>query len=139
MRRRPAAAVVRSSRLTADGQPTVSVCRGCCCGLVDDRPSAQAADSLAELRRTLRSHATVRVTDCLDVCDMADVVVVNPSPAARARGARAVWLARVLDAELVQDVVAWVHAGGPGRVERPAALDPHVFQPSRRVREAAEI
>jgi (2Fe-2S) ferredoxin len=73
------------------------------------------------------------VTDCLDVCERSNVVVVSPSTAGRGAGGRPVWLGEVLHPDLVQAVVEWVRAGGPGFVEAPDELRHHVFRPSRRV------
>ncbi len=86
--------------------------------------SAQAA--------RLREVAPVRISDCLDVCDQANVVVVRPSAAGRAAGARPVWLGLVNDPAATEDVASWVRAGGPGIAPRPEILDLHVFTPPRR-------
>ncbi|MYS46783.1 (2Fe-2S) ferredoxin domain-containing protein, partial [Streptomyces sp. SID5998] len=53
----------------------VVVCRDCCCGT-----SKVAGDHAAQTAR-LRAAAPVRISDCLDVCDQANVVVVQPSAA----------------------------------------------------------
>ncbi|MDQ1723819.1 MAG: hypothetical protein QOG52_847, partial [Frankiaceae bacterium] len=77
-------------------------------------------------------------TDCLDVCEMSNVLIVSPSPAAREAGARAVWLGRVLADSTIDDVVAWAVAGGPGCAEPPVGVEVSSFTPARRVREAGE-
>lgn len=64
----------------------------------------------------------MRVSDCLDVCAQSNVVVVQPSPAARGAGARPVWFGLVLDDTVVDDIVAWVGNGGPGRAPISDAL-----------------
>ena len=69
---------------------------------------------------------------------MSNVVIVNPSPAARTGGARALWLGRVLTDDSIDDLVSWAVAGGPGRAEPPASLADISFSPARRVREAGE-
>ncbi|MEU2223928.1 (2Fe-2S) ferredoxin domain-containing protein [Streptomyces sp. NPDC018347] len=105
----------------------VVVCRGCCCGT----PKVTGVDHAAQTAR-LRAEVPVRVSDCLDVCDQANVVVVQPSAAARAAGARPVWLGLVNDADVVEDVVTWVRAGGPGVAPRPDILDLYAFAPPSR-------
>jgi (2Fe-2S) ferredoxin len=90
------------------------------------------------LRAEVTPGGRLRVTDCLDVCERSNVMVVSPSAAGRRAGGRPVWLGEVLHPDVVAAVLAWVGAGGPGGADRPAELDHHVFTPSRRVREAVE-
>ncbi|MFB4315830.1 (2Fe-2S) ferredoxin domain-containing protein [Actinomadura sp. 21ATH] len=85
-------------------------------------------DQLARLTEAV----PVRVSHCLDVCERANVIVVQPSSAGRARGARPVWLGLVNDSAATEDIVAWVRAGGPGLAEPPAVLDLYSFTPPRR-------
>ncbi|MDD7967187.1 hypothetical protein [Actinomycetospora lemnae] len=115
--------------------PTLTVCRGCCCGTARKHPEV---DHRAQLARFRATGASVRVTDCLDACAYSNVVVVSPSRAGRAAGARPVWLFGVLDAETEDEVVAWVDAGGPGVADPPGMLDLRVFSPSRKVRAAVD-
>lgn len=107
----------------------VTVCRDCCCGSpkVTD---IDHAEQTARLGRTAR----VRLSECLDVCDRANVIVVRPSAAGRAAGARRVWLGLVNDLAVTENVAAWVRAGGPGVAVRPEVLDLHAFIPPRRAR-----
>ncbi|PJE99640.1 hypothetical protein CUT44_03840 [Streptomyces carminius] len=115
---------------------TVTVCRGCCCGSAKV-PGLDHAAQLRDLRRALEGTATVRVTDCLDACEQANVIVVQPSPAGRAAGGRPVWLGLVNDpgpADDIADITAWVERGGPGLADPPGILDLHAFTPSRRIR-----
>ncbi|MGA5493818.1 (2Fe-2S) ferredoxin domain-containing protein [Streptomyces cinereoruber] len=105
----------------------VVVCRDCCCGT----SKVTGIDHTAQAAR-LRAEAPVRVSACLDVCDQANVVVVQPSSAGRAAGARPVWLGLVNDPEATEDIAAWVRAGGPGVAPRPAILDLYGFAPPRR-------
>ncbi|SDO77310.1 hypothetical protein SAMN05660199_02569 [Klenkia soli] len=116
--------------------PTLTVCRGCCCGRVEKHPGT---DHRAQLTALQRGTARVRVVDCLDACERSNVVVVSPSPAGRAAGARPVWLGGVLDEETTADVLRWVADGGPGIAEPPDFLDLQIFSPSRRVRAEAEL
>lgn len=96
------------------------------------------AAQLATLRSELAGVAQVRVVDCLDACEQADVVVVQPSPAGRAAGGRPVWLGLVNDPDATADIATWVRAGGPGLSKPPEILDLYGFSPSRRVRRGVE-
>lgn len=119
---------------------TVTVCRGCCCGTDRKHPGVDHAGQVSALVAGLAGSGRVRVTDCLDACERSNVVVVGPSPDGRRAGARPVWLANVLHPETVDEVVAWVQAGGPGVEDPPGLLDLCVFSPSRRARaEAGEV
>lgn len=112
---------------TADPAPSrVVVCRDCCCG------SPKVTGDHAAQTARLRAAVPVRVSDCLDVCDQANVIVVQPSAAARAAGARPVWLGLVNDADATEDIVDWVRAGGPGIAPQPSILDLYAFTPPRR-------
>lgn len=112
--------------------PTLTVCRDCCCGTARKHPETDHAAQLARFRAAAR----VRVSDCLDACAYSNVVVVSPSPAGRAAGARPVWLFGVLDADTEDEVLAWVAAGGPGIADPPGMLDLRIFTPARRIRAA---
>ncbi|KOV78492.1 hypothetical protein [Nocardia sp. NRRL S-836] len=97
--------------------PKITVCRGCCCGTARKHPDVDHDHQLAVLRSRL--GRAVRVADCLDACEVSNVVVVVPGPAARAAGARPVWVGSVLADEAVDGVVEWVEAGGPGSAAAP--------------------
>ncbi|MEV5132155.1 (2Fe-2S) ferredoxin domain-containing protein, partial [Streptomyces sp. NPDC053705] len=60
MSRRP-----RKAAGTGPSRPTVSVCRGCCCG-TPKIPGVDHAGQLAQLRGALDGAATVRAVECLD-------------------------------------------------------------------------
>ncbi|GGY15299.1 (2Fe-2S) ferredoxin domain-containing protein [Streptomyces djakartensis] len=114
----------------AGGAPCrIVVCRDCCCG----SRKVTGVDHAAQTER-LRAAAPVRVSDCLDVCDQANVIVVQPSAEGRAAGARPVWLGLVNDPAATEDVVSWVREGGPGVAPRPEILDLYVFTPLTRRR-----
>ncbi|MBR7825032.1 hypothetical protein KDK95_01850 [Actinospica sp. MGRD01-02] len=117
---------------------TVTVCRGCCCGRPEKNPGTDHRAQLTTLRERLGAHR-VRVSDCLDVCEQSNVIVVSPAPAARADGARPVWLGLIHDADAVADIADWIQAGGPGLAEPPAILDLYRFAPSRRIRAESGI
>ncbi|MGW5475469.1 (2Fe-2S) ferredoxin domain-containing protein [Streptomyces sp. NPDC004008] len=118
-------------------QCTVTVCRGCCCGTAKV-PGVDHAAQLATLKAELASVAQVRAVNCLDACEQANVIVVQPSSAGRAAGGRPVWLGLVNDPDVTADIAAWVRGGGPGLAEPPDILDLYEFSPSRRVRQAVE-
>jgi (2Fe-2S) ferredoxin len=120
------------------GAALVTVCRGCCCGRAEKNPGTDHTGQLAALRERLGA-GRVRVSDCLDVCEQSNVIVVSPAPAGRANGGRPVWLGLVHDADAVADIADWVQAGGPGLVEPPEILDLYRFAPSRRVRAESGI
>ncbi|WP_185832248.1 (2Fe-2S) ferredoxin domain-containing protein [Streptomyces sp. WAC 04229] len=112
----------------ADPTPSrVVVCRDCCCGT----PKIIGVDHAAQTAR-LRARVPVRVSDCLDVCEQANVIVVQPSAAGRAAGARPVWLGLVNDPDATEDIADWVRAGGPGVAPRPDVLDLYAITPPRR-------
>ncbi|MFF8592899.1 (2Fe-2S) ferredoxin domain-containing protein [Streptomyces sp. NPDC015220] len=132
----------RRSRKTAPANAgaarcTVTVCRGCCCGTAKI-PGLDHAAQLDQLRSALAQIAQVRVTGCLDACEHANVIVIQPSAAGRAAGGRPVWLGLVNDTDAADDIAAWVEAGGPGLADPPDVLDLYAFSPSRRIRQAVE-
>ncbi|WP_326594550.1 (2Fe-2S) ferredoxin domain-containing protein [Streptomyces sp. NBC_01803] len=118
--------------------PTVAVCRGCCCGTTRMVPRLDHAAQLVDLRTALAGVATVRSTDCLGVCERANVIVIQPSAEGREAGGRPVWLGQVNDPDAVADITAWVNDGGPGLAEAPEVLDLYAFAPSRRIRHELE-
>ncbi|WP_405763126.1 hypothetical protein OG234_32010 [Streptomyces sp. NBC_01420] len=104
----------------------VVVCRDCCCGTVK-----VPGDHRSQTAR-LRSAVPIRVSECLDVCEQANVIVVQPSAEARRAGAKPVWLGLVNDPDATEDVIAWVEAGGPGVAPMPEILELYVFVPNQR-------
>ncbi|WP_369204604.1 (2Fe-2S) ferredoxin domain-containing protein [Streptomyces sp. PU-14G] len=88
-------------------RPTVTVCRGCCCG-TPEIPGLDHAAQLRDLRQAFDGTATVRVTDCLDACERANVIVVPPSAEGRGNGSRPVWLGLVNDPDAPTDITAWI-------------------------------
>jgi (2Fe-2S) ferredoxin len=115
----------------------VTVCRGCCCG-TPKVPQLDHTAQLAGLRQALDGISQVRVSDCLDACEHANVVVVQPSAAGRAAGGRPVWLGLVNDTDAAEDIAAWIRGGGPGLADPPGVLDLYTFNPSRRIRQALD-
>ncbi|GGS41421.1 (2Fe-2S) ferredoxin domain-containing protein [Actinokineospora fastidiosa] len=80
---------------------------------------AEDADRAAGLERlravAARVGASVRLVDCLDACDTANVLVVQRP------GEPPVWLGWVFGADVLTDVEAWLTSGGP----LPDILDLH--------------
>lgn len=110
----------------SDDACTLTVCRDCCCGSTDKHPDVDHDAQLAALRAGAGRHR-VRVSECLSVCERSNVVVVQPSRAARRGGARPVYLGDILGHDTVDAVSAWLTAGGPGVAEMPSRLGDHVF------------
>lgn len=108
---------------------TVTVCRDCCCGSTAKHPSVDHDGQLERLRRSLGPQHHVRTSLCLDACSQSNVVVVQPTPAARLQGGRPVWFGLVLVDEVTDDIAGWVKAGGPGVAALPALLTLSVIQP----------
>lgn len=76
--------------------------------------------------------------NCLDACEQANVIVVQPSPEGRVAGGRPVWLGLVNDPDATADIAEWVRSGDPGLADPPEILDLYEFGPSRRVRRVLE-
>lgn len=99
-------------------------------------PASTTRPSWPASSRPWRAPPGSRATECLDVCEHGNVIVVQPSAEGRAAGGRPVWLGLVNDADAIEDIAAWVGAGGPGLADPPGILDLYAFSPSRRVRQA---
>ncbi|MEV6192068.1 (2Fe-2S) ferredoxin domain-containing protein [Streptomyces sp. NPDC051920] len=122
--------VLRAVSPSAEPAPCrIVVCRDCCCGT----PKVTGVDHAQQTAR-LAEQAPVRIAACLGVCEHANVIVVQPSAAARSAGARPVWLGLVNDSDATEDIAAWVRAGGPGVAPCPEILDLYVFTPPRKAR-----
>ncbi|WP_406069048.1 (2Fe-2S) ferredoxin domain-containing protein [Streptomyces sp. NBC_01020] len=117
---------------------TVTVCRGCCCGTSAKVARLDHEAQLTDLRTMLTGVAMVRRTDCLDACERANVVVIQPSAEGREAGGRPVWLGQVNDRSAAADITAWIKNGGPGLADPPDILSLYTFTPSRRVRHELE-
>lgn len=107
--------------------PTVTVCRGCCCGTESKHPDVDHPARLERLRAAVSDRARVRVSDCLGPCERSDVLVVLPASAGRARGGQPTWLGCADDGTLAS-IAAWVEAGGPGLAPIPAELRSKKFR-----------
>ncbi|MFE2537125.1 (2Fe-2S) ferredoxin domain-containing protein [Streptomyces sp. NPDC059371] len=109
----------KTSAAQAAPRCTVTVCRGCGCGTA----KVSAIDPGTQLASGLDSVAHARVVNCLDACEQANVIVVQPSSAGRAAGGRPAWVGLVNAPDATADIVAWVRAGGPGIATPPEILD----------------
>jgi (2Fe-2S) ferredoxin len=106
----------------SDAGCMVTVCRDCCCGSPAKHPGVDHDGQLQQLRAALPAPHRVRTSLCLDVCEQANVIVVQPSPEARRAGARPAWFGLIGDPAVVDDITAWVRDGGPGVAAIPAIL-----------------
>jgi (2Fe-2S) ferredoxin len=109
--------------------PRLRVCRDCCCGTTRKHPGVDHDALVGRLAGATEGAAVVDLSTCLLACEKSNVVVVQPSSAARSRGARPVWLREVLDTGTVDAIADWVRAGGPGVSEVPPALTALVTTP----------
>lgn len=66
-------------------RPTVTACRGCC-GTPDKVPRLDHEAQLTGLRARPAGVAMVRRADCLDACERAHVIVIQPSAERRKAG-----------------------------------------------------
>ena len=126
------------SPATPDPGPTVTLCRGCCCGTAAKHPDVDHPAQVERLRADVAAAGRVRTSECLDACAQSTVAVVAPSAAGRSAGGRPTWLLGVLDTDTEAEIAAWVRAGGPGLADPPGLLDLRVFVPPRRVRSAVD-
>jgi (2Fe-2S) ferredoxin len=110
------------------------MCRDCCCGSSRKHPDVDHAGQVSALRAAAGRSGDVRVSDCLDVCDQSNVVVVQPSAEGRRRGGRPTWLGLVNDESSLADVAAWIGAGGPGIAPIPGPLELNVIRPPKGAR-----
>jgi DNA-binding transcriptional ArsR family regulator len=108
-------------------RPTVTLCRGCCCGTHRKHPAVDHTGQLALLRERLRGRARLRATTCLGPCQRSNVAVVTPSRNGRRHGAHPVWLGWLLDDTAIHALADWAHAGGPGIQPLPDTLSLHQF------------
>lgn len=98
------------------------MCRGCCCGSRRKHPDVDHDAIARALGEGVGEDAELQAVDCLWACDLSNVVVVNPSTAARSAGARPAWITEVNTVERALSVAEWVRRGGPGAIEPPAEL-----------------
>ena len=99
-----------------------ALCAGDTLGASDDHPGGQGARV-----RALAAAGLTRLTEveCLDVCE-SDVLVVRPSSACRRAGAGPVWLSQLAGEAPTAALADYLEGGGPGAVEVPGPVSPHV-------------
>lgn len=122
---------------------TLVVCRGYCCGVARKHPGFDHAWQLERLRAAAAASGggfQVRTTDCLGVCEQANVVVVQPSADGRRAGGRAAWVGFALDDDRTEEILEWAAAGGsrprgPAGHAGEAVRRPAAGGPARRPRE----
>jgi hypothetical protein len=112
-------------------KPTVTVCRGCCCGTTRKHPTIDHEAQLANLRSLIEDVGNLRVTDCLGPCERSNVIAVSPSRSGRLIGGRPTWLGFVLDAGADTVIATWLRDGGPGLAGLPDALMHYRFERAR--------
>ncbi|WP_067501062.1 hypothetical protein [Actinoplanes sp. TFC3] len=109
----------------------MTICREC---VAVGRRRPDPAVQFRRLRAALSPDHAVRTSLCLDACTQANVMVVQPAPAARRAGARPVWLGLLVHDEMLDDLAAWVRAGGPGVEPLPGLLSLSEVPPAQRGR-----
>lgn len=115
-------------------KPTVTMCRGCCCGTTRKHPTFDHEAQVTTLRELLQGISNFRTTDCLGPCERSNVLVVSPSGQGHRIGGRSTWLGFVLDETAAADIAGWLWDGGPGLAALPAALTPYRFDRPKRQR-----
>ena len=115
-------------------RPTVTVCRGCCCGTSKKHPDTDHEAQLSVLRGLMREIADLRITDCLGPCERSNVLVVSPSQDGHRRGGRSTWLGYVFNEDASSTIAEWVRGGGPGLADLPRSLRRYRFERPRKRR-----
>ena len=97
---------------------TLLLCRGCCCGTtvvprLDHRAQEDALLAAAS------GDVEVRVVDCLDECDRANVAVVRRPHLPRRE--RDLWLGGLTTSRVTDVLVGWLRDGAPGTLPRELA------------------
>lgn len=96
------------------GPPSVLVCRGCCCGTVEEHPDVDHDAQLDQLRAAVPPGGKFWTVDCLGPCAASNVVVV------RAGGTRH-WFGRVLRTDQTSELASWITDGAPAALPQPLA------------------
>lgn len=86
--------------------PTVTLCRGCCCGTTHKHPDIDHEAQEQAFRAGLSDGVRLRVSDCLLACDNSNVVVVS------GHTSKPVWLRGILTERLTTAVIDWANEGG---------------------------
>ncbi|TDL08304.1 (2Fe-2S) ferredoxin domain-containing protein [Mycolicibacterium obuense] len=115
-------------------KPTVTLCRGCCCGTSKKHPDYDHDAQVSSLSALLVGVADLRITDCLGPCERSNVLVVTPSADGHRGGGRSTWLGYVFDETAGSAIAEWLCDGGPGVSEFPRSLRRHRFNRPRKRR-----
>ena len=107
--------------------PSVTLCRGCCCGTSTKHPDTDHAGQVERLQRAVGVEQVRIVPDCLGSCERSNVVVVTPSSIGRLFGGRPTWVGGVLDDDRMDDLTDWIRAGGPGLAAPSPQLSQRIF------------
>ncbi|WP_413804701.1 (2Fe-2S) ferredoxin domain-containing protein [Streptomyces sp. OE57] len=133
----PRVATVGAAR---DRPCTLVVCRGCCCGNPRKQPHVDHQWQLDRLRAAVADSGgrlAVHTTDYLGPCDQANVIVVQPAAAGRAKGGRTTWIGWANDDDCMDDLLRWAAAGGPGLAQPSATLELQFIRPPGEARTRA--
>jgi predicted metal-binding protein len=93
--------------------PSLLLCRGCCCGTTAKVPRL---DHEAQEDALKGSGVEVRVVDCLDECDRANVAVLRRPGLPRRE--RDLWLGGLTTERATDALVAWLDEGATGTPPR---------------------
>lgn len=107
--------------------PSVTLCRGCCCGTSIKHPDTDHAGQVHRLQLVAGCDRVRVVADCLGSCERSNVVVVTPSSIGRLFGGRPTWVGGVLDDDRMGALSDWIRAGGPGLAVPSAHLMAGIF------------
>ncbi|MEM7341596.1 MAG: (2Fe-2S) ferredoxin domain-containing protein [Actinomycetota bacterium] len=100
-------------------EPSVLICRGCCCGSSRKHPEI---DHDAQVE-AISAVARTRVVDCVDECSYSNVVIVRPEPG------RSIWFGRLTSEVATDELCEWLEAGAP--LPLPPILDVFDFVPQK--------
>ena len=109
---------------------TLLLCRGCCCGTPGKVPRFDHLAQEDALLAAGRQGVEVRVVDCLDECDRANVAVLRRPGLPKKE--RDLWLGGLTTGRATEALVGWLRDGAAG--PPPKELAGRVFRhlPPRR-------
>ncbi len=119
----------RSLEAMSNKVPTVTVCRGCCCGTHKKHPDVDHDAQLDLLRESVGDSARVRnqrLPRRLQAIQRHRGVAV---PCRTRRGRSTGVAQKVLTVSAMRDIGEWLHAGGPGAATPPPAVEHLVYRP----------
>lgn len=98
---------------------TLLLCRGCCCGTTAKVPRLDHLAQEDALLAVASGDVEVRVVDCLDECDRANVAVVRRPQLPRKE--RDLWLGGLTTARATDALAGWLRDGAAGTPPRELA------------------